>query len=385
MTDPDCKPATRVLITGPQGFVGRNLVSFLVPMHEFLVLPVPRGASEEELVDAIQSADCVVHLAGTNRPRDPAEFVSGNGTFTERLCDLIKKHRPGLPVAFTSSIQATAGNAYGDSKLQAEKAILRYGQQCSAATGIFRLPNVFGKWCRPNYNSVVATFCYNLTRGLPTEIHDPARILKLVYVDDVVESLVKFIRTPATFLSDEIVQPIYEVFLGRLHEILSGYNAQRKNLQVASVGSGLERALYATWLSYLPPEDFSYPVAAHSDARGTFVEMLKTPTHGQVSFFTAKPGVTRGGHYHHTKNEKFLVIQGRARFDFQHIQTKQLHTLDVCGSTPHIVDTVPGWFHAVTNTGDEDLIVLLWANEVFDRSKPDTFPYTLSPPTHASP
>jgi UDP-2-acetamido-2,6-beta-L-arabino-hexul-4-ose reductase len=277
-----------------------------------------------------------------------------------------------LPLVLASSAQAERDNPYGQSKLAAEQAV----QQLCAASGhpavVYRLPGVFGKWCKPNYNSVVATFCHNIARGLPVQINDPAARLQLVYVDDVVSSFIAALDAPAAGLSRGEVAPLYAITLGDLAQQIGAFGDCRTSLMSERVGTGLVRALYATYVSYLPNERFAYDVPVHGDPRGVFVEMLKTPDSGQFSYFTAHPGITRGGHYHHTKTEKFLLIKGRAVFRFRHLLTGELFELATSGDKPQVVDTIPGWVHDITNVGDDEMVVMLWANEVFDRERPDT-------------
>ncbi|MDY0050528.1 MAG: hypothetical protein RBR73_07255, partial [Halothiobacillaceae bacterium] len=249
------------------------------------------------------------------------------------------------------------------------------------AAHVFRLPNVFGKWCKPNYNSVVATFCHNIARGLPIQINDPAAPITLVYVDDVIGRFFQLMEGAVTAVDAEgfaTVAPQYTTTVGELAKLIQSFRESRKTLTTERVGTGLVRALYATYVSYLPVESFTYPVPQHGDPRGVFVEMLKTPDCGQFSFFTAQPGVTRGGHYHHSKTEKFLVIKGAARFRFRHMQTGETHELVTRGDKAEIVETVPGWAHDITNIGSDEMVVMLWANEVFDRSKSDTYACPLS-------
>ena len=237
----------------------------------------------------------------------------------------------------------------------------------------FRLPNVFGKWCKPNYNSAVATFCHNIARGLPIQVNDAAAPLRLVYIDDVVAELLRFLADPGSGVGLRQAGPVYATTVGELARQIEAFKDVRTSLVSERVGTGLVRALYATYVSFLPPQAFSYGVPKYGDARGVFVEMLKTPDCGQFSFFTAHPGITRGGHYHHTKTEKFLVIKGEARFKFRQMQTGETHELVTSGAKAEIVETVPGWTHDITNIGSEEMVVMLWANEVFDRSKPDTY------------
>ena len=317
-------------------------------------------------------------MAGVNRPDHPNEFMEGNIHLTELLCSAIKATGRHIPVAYSSSIQAENSNDYGRSKQAAEEALIRLQQHTGNPVFIYRLPNVFGKWSKPNYNSAVATFCHNIARGLPIQINDPAAMIRLVYVDDVIDSFLSLISLGsarnATSNSTYVeVSPEYKITVGNLADQIRSFRDSRHSLFTDSVGEGLPRALYSTYLSFLPPASFAYAVPQHSDSRGTFVEMLKTPDCGQFSFFTAHPGITRGGHYHHTKTEKFLVIKGKAKFGFRHMVTNETFELETSGDEPRIVETVPGWTHDITNVGDEELVCMLWANEIFDREKPDTY------------
>lgn len=360
----------RVAVTGSSGFVGQNLVLRLRELkHD--VVTIPHRASDEELQTALTAADIVFHLAGVNRPNDPLEFTSGNVGMTERLVGALRRLPKPVPVVYSSSIQAELDNNYGRSKRDAEVLVGQYGQDMSVAIWIFRLPNVFGKWCRPNYNSVVATFCYNVARGLPLTINDASAKLRLVYVDDVVEHFCSIAAAPDQPHGNRI-EPEYAITLGDLAAQLEKFRDSRQTLVTGAVGTGLLRALHATYVSYLEPTSFSYPLKAHTDPRGSFVEMLRTPESGQFSFFTAHPGITRGGHYHHSKTEKFLVVQGEARFGFRHMLTDETYTIDTSGDVPTVVETVPGWSHDITNVGETTMVVMLWANELFDPQRPDT-------------
>jgi UDP-2-acetamido-2,6-beta-L-arabino-hexul-4-ose reductase len=367
----------RILLTGAAGFIGQSLSIYLREQKRFEILPLLRGASSDELTAAALEADAVVHLAGENRPPDPALFEVVNVGFTRALCSALSATGRPIPILFTSSTQAALDNPYGASKRAAELEITRYCESSGAAFVNYRLPNVFGKWCRPNYNSVVATFCHNITRDLPIIINDPSVPLTLVYVDDVVQDIVTRLSAEQIESAQATISPQYDCTVGELAELIRAFKLSRENLVTLPVGKGLKRALYATYLSYLPPEAFSYPLKSHSDQRGQFVEMLKTVDSGQFSFFTAFPGVTRGGHYHHSKVEKFLVVQGRAIFKFRHIITNQQFSVETEASSPRIVETIPGWSHDVTNTGDDLLVAMLWANEIFDPQKPDTIAHAV--------
>lgn len=361
----------RVLITGANGFIGKNLTVYLRE-RKVDVVPFTRETSPAALPDMLKDVDFVFHLAGVNRPQDPQEFVTGNTGLSEQLAEAIRAGGRAIPVAYTSSIQAEFDNPYGRSKRAAEDAIAAAAIAGGAPAYIYRLPNVFGKWAKPNYNSAVATFCHNIANGLPITINDPAAVVHLVYVDDVCKALVALLETAGTGVQRPVVEPSYRCTVGELADHIREFERSRASLTTPPVGTGLLRALYATYLSVLRPGQFSYDVPTHGDARGVFVEMLRTRDSGQFSFFTAHPGVTRGGHYHHTKNEKFLVLKGRAHFGFRHIVTGETTELVTSDEKPEIVETIPGWSHNITNIGTNDLIVMLWANEIFDRAVPDT-------------
>jgi UDP-2-acetamido-2,6-beta-L-arabino-hexul-4-ose reductase len=361
----------KILVTGADGFIGRNLC-LAIAERGCLALPIIREHSEADVRAAIAKADVVMHLAGVNRPQDPAEFATGNAGLTQTLCALLAESDRKLPIALSSSIQAERDNPYGLSKKAAEQAVLDYGRHSGAVARVYRLPNVFGKWCRPNYNSAVATFCHNIARGLPIQINEPSAALNLVYVDDVVAELLAFAQAPADQSGFSSVDPVYQTTVGEVAAQISAFQGVRMHLISEAVGTGLVRALYSTYISYLTPEQFSYPVAQYADPRGVFVEMLKTKDSGQFSYFTAHPGITRGGHYHHSKTEKFLVMKGKALFKFRHMLSGETYRLETSGELPVVVETIPGWAHDITNIGDDEMLVLLWANEIFDRARPDT-------------
>ena len=369
----------KILVTGADGFIGKNLCVSLAEQAGFEVLPVVRATDPAALESKVAQADAVIHLAGVNRPQDPAEFAAGNADFTARLCQaLLATGRP-IPVAFASSIQADRDNPYGLSKRAAEDHLRRYAEASGAPVALYRLANVFGKWSRPDYNSVVATFCHNIANGLPIQVNDASAALQLVYIDDVVAELLRFLADPGSGVGLRQAGPVYATTVGELARQIEAFKDVRTSLVTERVGTGLVRALYATYVSFLPPQAFSYGVPKYGDARGVFVEMLKTPDCGQFSFFTAHPGITRGGHYHHTKTEKFLVIKGVARYRFRHLVTDEVFELDSTGDEPLVVETIPGWAHDITNIGDDELVVMLWANEIFDRQNPDTIASPVAP------
>ncbi len=365
-----------IVITGADGFIGKNLKLRLAELGHADVLGITRSSPPQAAQQALAAASFVFHLAGVNRPQDPEEFATGNAELTQAVCDALSSAKNCVPLLLASSTQALQDNPYGRSKLAAEIAVRSYGAATGAPVHVIRLPNVFGKWCKPNYNSAVATFCHNIAHGLPIQVNDPTAPVTLVYVDDVVERFVQLMNGADAVVNAEGfvgVAPQYSTTVGSLALQIQAFKDSRSSLISERVGTGLARTLYATYVSYLPVDLFAYSVPQHADARGVFVEMLKTPDAGQFSYFTAHPGITRGGHYHHTKSEKFLVIKGKARFRFRHMQTGQTHELETTGDKPEIVETVPGWTHDITNIGVEEMVVMLWANEIFDRAKPDTF------------
>jgi len=370
----------KVLITGANGFIGKNLRLYLSERSDVQTLCFTRDDDVAQLPTLLEGVDFVVHLAGINRPQDPQEFIVGNVDLTNALCNAIgaiaQTTGRKIPVIHTSSAQAACDNPYGQSKRSAELALLTLTRSHKVPVHVFRLPNVFGKWGKPNYNSAVATFCHHIARDLPIQVNDPGAPLTLVYVDDVIDRFVQLIDGADAAVGAEgfaTVTPQYTTTVGELARQIRVFKDSRASLMTDRVGTGLLRALYATYVSYLPPESFAYTVPQYGDPRGVFAEMLKTPDCGQFSYFTAHPGITRGGHYHHSKTEKFLVIKGQARFKFRHMQTGQQHALLTSGDKAEVVETVPGWTHDITNIGTDEMFVMLWANEVFDRDRPDTF------------
>lgn len=369
----------RIAITGADGFIGRNLTVRLGETSEAEIVSILRDTPRTELTDRLLGVEIVFHLAGVNRPIDPAEFGTGNADFTAELCDVLAALPTPPRIILSSSTQAALGNPYGKSKRRAEEIVEAYGARTGAKVHVFRLTNVFGKWSRPNYNSAVATFCHNIARGQSISVNDPLAPLRLVYIDDVIEaflSLAKDASAPGGFAE---IEPVFETTVGAVADMIRSFPASRDNLTTPPVGTGLARALHATYLSFLEPDAFTYRVPVHSDPRGSFVEMLKTGDSGQFSYFTAHPGITRGEHYHHSKTEKFLVIKGTASFGFRQIVTGETFELVTRGGEATIVETIPGWAHNVTNIGDEELIVMLWANEVFDHARPDTIAARVKP------
>lgn len=367
-----------ILITGAGGFVGKNLVPTLRTAGYTDLMLFEKDDTPETLADYCRRAAFVVHLAGINRPTDPSEFYTGNAGLTDTLLADLEAAGNTAPVLVTSSTQAELDNDYGKSKRQAEEAIFAHRRRTGAAVYVFRMPGVFGKWCRPNYNSVVATFCHNVAHGLPIQVRDPAFSLPLVYIDDVVACILAafdgqvMMDRSATPICH--MHPIHEVTLGRLAELIQGFAAGRTSLAVPDLAPGsFEKKLYSTYLSYLPSDQFSYPLEMHTDNRGSFTEFLRSPERGQVSINISHPGIVKGNHWHHTKNEKFLVVKGEGVIRFRNIFSRKVIEYHVSGDKLEVVDIPCGYTHNIENVGTEDMVTVMWANEAFDPDHPDTF------------
>lgn len=359
-----------VAVTGAAGFIGRNLVVRLDELgHD--VRRITRASSRQEMQAAVAAADVVFHLAGAIRPPDPMEFLQTVAFANDVAAAVARGGRRPL-VVYSSSRRANEDTAFGCAARACEEALFRLGEAGEATVAVCRLPNVFGKWARPNYNSVVATFCHNLARDLPIRIDDPAAPLSLLYVDDLIGQWEALIDAPPETSGYGEAAQVHETTVGELAATLRAFAEGRPAGQVENLGAGLTRALYATFVAALPAEAFSYPLVAHTDPRGSFAEVIKSRESGQVSVLTAEPGVTRGGHYHHSKVEKFLVVHGHARFRFRHILDGETFELMTSADRPVVVETIPGWTHDITNVGNGVMVSLLWASEVFDRSRPDT-------------
>lgn len=361
-----------VLVTGANGFIGQNLCVFLNEAGYRNISTVTREDTKASILAKVNHADFIYHLAGINRPENELDFKKGNTDLTALIINELIASGKKTPIVLSSSIQASVDNAYGVSKAEAENVVKLYQIETGAKVYIYRLPNVFGKWCRPNYNSAVATFCHNTINDLPITINDAKAALTLVYIDDVCKNFIRLLDSSIVIADSCEILPVFKTSVGEVVELLKTFKNSRNTLTTERVGTEFTRALYSTYVSYFNPEQFSYSVTRHGDERGVFVEMLKTHDSGQFSFFTAHPGITRGGHYHHTKTEKFLVIKGKASFKFRHIASDEFYELLVNGEESRIVETAPGWSHDITNIGDEEMIVMLWANEIFDRENPDT-------------
>lgn len=379
-----------ILITGSGGFVGRNLVATLQTRGYTDLMLFEKDDTPETLADYCRRAAFVVHLAGINRPKDPSEFYSGNAGLTDTMLSLLEEAGSRASVLVTSSIQASLDNDYGKSKLQAEQAIFAHGQRTGAPVFVFRMEGVFGKWCRPNYNSVVATFCHNVAHGLPIQVRDPAYSLPLVYIDDVVACILDAMEKGEA-VRDETgicrIHPMHTVTLGQLAETIQGFAKARGGKAALALGTdglptlevpdltadSFTKKLYSTYLSYLPADDFAYDLNMHCDNRGSFTEFLRTPERGQVSVNISKPGIVKGNHWHHTKNEKFLVVKGEGVIRFRQIFSDEVIEYHVSGEKLQVVDIPCGYTHNIENVGEGEMVTVMWANEAFDPAHPDTF------------
>ena len=380
-----------ILITGAAGFVGKNLTEALKAIRDnkdrrFPELSIGElylydiDSPAELLEEACEKADFVFHLAGVNRPKDPREFMVGNFGFSSKLLENLKKYRNTCPVMLSSSIQASCigryDGPYGQSKRAGEELFFSYGQQTGAQVLVYRFPNLFGKWCRPNYNSVIATFCNNYAQDLPITVSDPAVELELCYIDDLVEEMIDALRGRAHRDGAYCVVPItHKVTLGGIVELLDSFKAQPQTLLMPQIPAGsFAKKLYSTYLSYLPREKASFPLKMNCDPRGSFTELLKTENCGQFSVNISKPGITKGQHWHHTKWEFFIVVAGRALIQQRRVGSDEVLNFEVSGEKIEAVHMLPGYTHNIINLSDtEDLVTLMWANEQFDSKNPDTF------------
>lgn len=380
----------KILITGSNGFVGRNLIVSLESIrdgkdrtHKITRFENPsditlylydRDNSPADLERFCSDCDFVFNLAGVNRPQDPSEFMTGNFGFASTLLDMLKKHNNKCPVMLSSSIQAERDNPYGQSKKAGEELFFQYSAETGAPVYVYRFPNVFGKWCRPNYNSAVATFCHNIAHGLPITVNDPNVVMNLVYIDDVVDELLRALAGNPTRTGNYCSVPVtHTIKLGEIADLLHSFKASRDERSVPDMSDAFTSKLYATYLSYLPENEFSYPLKMNCDARGSFTEMIRTSDRGQYSVNISKPGITKGNHWHHTKNEKFIVVSGKGVIRFRKIGDTKVIEYPVSGGKIEVVDIPTGYTHNIENTGDTDMVTVMWANECFDPDKPDTY------------
>ncbi|NCC07945.1 MAG: SDR family oxidoreductase [Clostridia bacterium] len=367
-----------ILITGANGFVGKNLVAQLKNEGYDNLLCFDIDTPKALLAEYAAKAKFVFHLAGVNRPKDPSEFYTGNRGFTEELLHLLVQNGNKAPVLMTSSIQAELDNDYGKSKREGEDLIFAHERETGAPALVFRMPNLFGKWCRPSYNSVVATFCHNIANDLPIEIRDPAYTVPLVYIDDVVKSFIdamdgKAMRDCSIPGFCHLGCEVYDESLGHIAELINGFKNSREILSVPDMGDGFTSKLYSTYLSYIPEDKFSYPLDMHCDDRGSFTEFIRTNGQGQVSVNISKPHIVKGNHWHNSKNEKFLVVKGDGVIRFRKLNTDKVIEYKVSGDKLEVVDIPTGYTHNIENIGETDMVTVMWANEPFDPEKPDTY------------
>ncbi len=365
-----------ILVTGSEGFLGRNLCVALCRCDGIKVLRFDLQNTLKELEQQVAQADFIFHLAGVNRPKDEKEFSEGNTDLTRLLCGFAGKHNSRAPVLFSSSTQAESQNAYGRSKRAAEDALIDYSRQSGVPVLVYRFPNLFGKWSRPNYNSAVSTFCYNVTHDLPIQVNDPAHTVTFAYVDDVVDECLKQMRRSGEIDAKQYryeVTETYSVSLGRLAGLLKAFRTVREGGPMPDLSDPFTKKLYATFLSYYDTAAFAYPAKMNTDNRGWLFELIKSEQFGQIFVSQTHPGITRGNHGHNTKVEKFCVIQGRGAIRFRHVMTNEIFICEVSGENIQIVDIPPGYTHSIENVGGTEMITLFWANEIFNPVKPDTY------------
>lgn len=375
-----------ILVTGARGFVGRNIVSQLRNIQsgkatnydlssDIVVYEYDMDSTPSELETYCRQADFVFNLAGVNRPKEQSEFMEGNFGFASTLLTTLKKYGNACPVMISSSIQAAQDNPYGKSKRAGEQLMFDYSKETGAKVLVYRFPNVFGKWCRPNYNSAVATFCNNIAHDLPITVNDPSLVMNLVYIDDVVDELIGALCGNEHRNGDYCEVPVvHTVTLGGIVEQIRSFREMPLNLGIPNLGDAFTKKLYSTYLSYLPKEKFSYPLKMNVDDRGSFTEIIRTADRGQFSVNISKPGITKGQHWHHTKNEKFVVVSGHGLIQLRKIGTEEVVNFEVSGEKIEVVEMIPGYTHNIINLSDtEDLVTFMWCNECFDPERPDTY------------
>jgi UDP-2-acetamido-2,6-beta-L-arabino-hexul-4-ose reductase len=364
-----------ILITGSKGFIGRNIVAEFAKLDNTQLFLFDKDSNINDLKVYVEQSDFIIHLAGVNRPKDTSEFMTGNLGFTDQLIEFVQDSNKSIPIIMTSSIQAEKNNEYGLSKKAAEDALFLFEKETNNPVYIYRLPNVFGKWCKPNYNSAIATFCYNITHELPIKINDPEYILPLVYIDDIINEIKAVMRIKGNKGNDDFYyMPVtYQIKLKDLADKLFSFKESRNNKMIPYMKDDLDKKLYSTFISYYDTSTFSYPLKMNVDHRGSFTEFLKTTDYGQVSVNVSKPGITKGNHWHHTKNEKFLVVAGKCSIQFRKVDEEEIIEYIVSGEKLEVVDIPPGYTHNITTISDCDSVTIMWANELFDPENPDTY------------
>ncbi|MDT8416055.1 MAG: capsular polysaccharide biosynthesis protein CapF [Flavobacteriaceae bacterium] len=376
----------KILITGAKGFIGKNLVAELLNIKEgktkhkhlqpnLSILEFDNDTDSKVFDNYCKEANFVFHLAGVNRPKEEREFMEGNYGLTSELLSRLKKHNNTCPIMIASSIQAELENPYGKSKKAGEDLMLNYNLETGAKVLIYRFPNVFGKWCKPNYNSAVATFCHNIAHGLPIQVNDPNVVMTLVYIDDVIQELIYALVDRSNQQGNYCKVAVeHSIKLGEIVSLIESFKESRSTLQVPDLSDAFTKKLYSTYLSYLPTNQFSYPLKMNVDDRGSFTELLKSPDRGQVSINISKPGITKGNHWHHTKNEKFLVVSGKGAIRFRRVdKPSEIIEYIVSGEKLEVLDIPVGYTHNIENLGDTDMVTVMWVNEIFDPERPDTY------------
>lgn len=363
----------KILVTGANGFIGKNLCQHLKE-KEYEIITFDKDDNFSVIEENINNIDFIYHLAGVNRPENPTEFYKGNTDLTKSIIEILQTNKLNIPIVYTSSIQATNNTDYGKSKKMAEDLLLEYG--INSKVYIYRLHNVFGKWCRPNYNSVVATFCYNVVNNLELTINNPDTMLELIYIDDVINEFVNLLKEKNAIVKNDniyTIQPVYKIKLSDLAEKIKNFNNNINGLEVPETGDEFTKNMFSTFLSYVPLDKMVTKPIINRDDRGSFTELIKSKTVGQVAVSVSKPGIVRGNHYHHTKVEKFIVVKGEAKIKFRHILNNEEFEIFVSDQNMEIVNIPVGYTHMIENTGDDEMVLLIWCNELFDKDNPDTF------------
>ena len=364
----------KVLVTGAKGFVGKNLIAELKNRKYDDIFEFDRDTKPSLLENYCKEADFVFHLAGVNRPKEQSEFMEGNFGFTSKLLETLKKNNNTCPVMISSSVQAELDNPYGESKKAGEDLLFNYSEETGAKVLVYRFSNVFGKWCKPNYNSAVATFCHNVAHDIPIQVNDPSLVMNLVYINDVVNELINALEGKENKVGNFYEVPvIHTTTLGQIVDLIYSFKKSREDKSVPNMADEFIKKLYSTYLSYLPEDKFSYELKMNVDQRGSFTEFIKTQDRGQVSVNISKPGITKGNHWHHTKNEKFLVVSGKGVIRFRKIDSEEVIEYFVSGDKLEVVDIPTGYTHNIENLGEAEMVTIMWVNEVFDPKKPDTY------------
>jgi UDP-2-acetamido-2,6-beta-L-arabino-hexul-4-ose reductase len=364
----------KILVTGAKGFIGKNLIAELRNQNYTDIFEFSKETETSLLDEYCKEADYVFHLAGVNRPKNQSEFMDGNYGFTSKLLELLKKHQNTCPVMISSSIQAELDNPYGISKKAGEKLIFDYSKETGSKVMVYRLPNVFGKWSKPNYNSAIATFCYNVAHDIPINVNNPNVIMNLVYIDDVIVELINSLKGYEHKVGDFCEVPnVSNITLGEIVDLIYSFKKSRDECSIPNMSIPIIKKLYSTYLSFLPENQFSYELKMNVDQRGSFTEFIKTPDRGQVSVNISKTGITKGNHWHHTKNEKFLVVSGKGVIRFRKIDSDQIIEYFVSGDKLEVIDIPVGYTHNIENLGDTNMVTIMWANEHFNKEKPDTY------------